>query len=254
MLKLYEKSHTDLLKGIMMNKITQQELLEEYDKYFPLSDFFSFDITPYVSLVRFESEEEILQEGTSPSCLYYLIDGRAKLFLSHENGRISLINFLNAPCFIGEMELIGAQDHSNGITAITCCICYEIHINDCRSQILKDVKFLRHLCLFLSRKAIGNTDNYTRNQSYPLEVRLANFILAASHNQYYTEKHTEASEFLGVTYRHLLYVLADFVKRGLLEKKDSGYYISDLQALQRVARVSGNQLSFPDICVGDQKK
>jgi len=40
----------------------------------------------------------------------YLLSGRAKLFLSHENGRISLINFLNAPCFIGEMELLGAHE------------------------------------------------------------------------------------------------------------------------------------------------
>lgn len=36
----------------------------------------------------------------------------------------------------------------------------------------------------------------------------------------YREKHTEVSEFLGVTYRHLLYVLADFVKRGYLKKQN----------------------------------
>lgn len=224
-----------------MKTITQQELLERYYNYFPLADFFSFNITPYVSVVRFESEEEILQEGISPSILYYLIEGRAKLFLSHENGRISLINFLNAPCLIGEMELIGAQNYSNGITAITSCTCYAIRINECRVQILEDVKFLRYLCLFLSQKAIGNTHNYAQNQSYSLEVRLANFILVSSHNQYYTEKHTEASEFLGVTYRHLLYVLADFVKRGLLIKTDSGYYISNVLTLQQIAHRAGKK-------------
>lgn len=220
-----------------MKKIIQQELLEDYYKQFPLADFFSFDMIPFVSVIQFESEEKILQEGETPSCLYYLIDGRAKLFLSHENGRTSLINFINAPCFIGEMELIGAQNRSNGITAITRCICYAIRINDCKSEILKDVKFLRHLCLFLSQKAIRNTFNYAQNQSYPLEVRLANFILMTSHNQLYRETHTEVSEFLGVTYRHLLYVLADFIKRGLLEKTDSGYFISDLPALQQVALI-----------------
>lgn len=221
-----------------MKKITQPALAEEYYNHFPLTDFFTFDINPYVSIVQFESEEEILQEGTSPAYLYYLIDGRAKLYLSHENGRVSLINFLNAPCFIGEMELIGAQNSSNGITAITRCICYAISIRDCKSKILEDVKFLRHLCLFLGQKAIGNTYNYSQNQSYPLEVRLANFILMTSHNQYYREKHTEAAEFLGVTYRHLLYVLADFVKRGLLKKTGSGYYISDLPSLQLAAHLA----------------
>ena len=110
-----------------MKKIVQQNLIDEYYNHFPLTDYFNFDIRPYVSIVQFESDEVIMQEGTAPAHLYYLINGRAKLFLSHENGCISLINFLNAPCFIGEMELIGAQNTSNGITAITECTCYAIN-------------------------------------------------------------------------------------------------------------------------------
>lgn len=220
-----------------MKEMIQEDRVKEYSRRFPLAGFFGFDITPFVSIVRFESGEVILEEGSVPVCLYYLIEGRAKLYLSHENGRISLINFLNGPCFMGEMELIGAQEYCNGITAITPCTCYRIHTNGCKGKLMCDVKFLRHLCLFLGQKAIGNTSNYSQNQSYPLEVRLANFILMTSHNGYYREKHTEVSEYLGVTYRHLLYVLADFVKRGLLKKTDMGYYILNPSALQEIAHI-----------------
>ena len=215
--------------------IDEREKLEKSYNHFPLSGYFSFDIHPYTSIVKFDSTESILREGEPPSFLYYLIDGRAKLFLSQGNGRISLINFLNAPCFIGEMELLGAQEMANGVTAITPCTCYAIHIIKCKDLILNDTKFLRHLCLFLSQKAIVNTYIYSKNQSYPLEVRLANFILLTSCNHLYREKHTEVSEFLGVTYRHLLYVLADFVKRGFLKKIEQGYYIQDINALRKIA-------------------
>ena len=208
--------------------------MEDYYNHFPLTDYFDFDIRPYTSIIKFESDESILQEGNKPSYLLYLIDGRAKLFLSHKNGRVSLINFLNAPCFIGEMELVGAQNSANGITAITSCTCYAIQIEMCRTNILSDTKFLRHLCFFLSQKAIGNTNNYAKNQSYPLEVRLAKFILATSRNNIYREKHTEVAEFLGVSYRHLLYVLADFVKHGLLQKTTQGYYIKDINSLRKL--------------------
>ena len=218
-----------------MITINDNKRLEEYYNQFPLSDYFSFDIDPYTSIVKFDSTESILREGENPEYLYYLRDGRAKLFLSQGNGRISLINFLNAPCFIGEMELLGAQEAAKGVTAITQCTCYAIHILKCKSQLLNDTKFLRHLCLFLSQKAIGNTYNYSKNQSYPLEVRLANFILLTSCNRMYREKHTEVSEFLGVTYRHLLYVLADFVKRGFLKKTEQGYYIQDFDMLCKIA-------------------
>lgn len=218
-----------------MTVINQDESIHEYYNLFPLSDYFSFDIYPYTSIVKFDSAENILCEGEKPHSLYYIMSGRAKLFLSHENGRVSLINFLNAPCFVGEMELLGAQETANGVTAITPCTCYEIHVNKCRDKILNDIKFLRCLCLFLSQKAIGNTNNYSKNQSYPLEVRLANFILLTACNKMYRERHTEVADFLGVTYRHLLYVLANFVKRGYLKKTDQGYYIQDLTALRKIA-------------------
>ena len=110
---------------------------------FPLADFFEFDIRPFTTTVTFESGEHLLEEGSMPEYLYYLVEGRAKLFLSHENGRISLINFLHAPCFIGEMELLGAQDAANGITAVTRCTCYAIDISACKEQLLNDIMRLK---------------------------------------------------------------------------------------------------------------
>ena len=208
--------------------------MEEYDNHFLLRDCFSFDVSPFTKILQFEPEELILQEGASPNYLYYLIEGRAKLFLTQENGRISLVNFLSEPCFIGEMELLGAQKYANGVKAITRCTCFAIQVNLCREQLLQDNRFLRHICVFLGKKAIGNTAHYSQNQSYSLEVRLADFILTTSHNRYYREKHTEAAEYLGVTYRHLLYVLAGFVKKGILKKTPQGYYINQMQKLQEL--------------------
>lgn len=218
-----------------MKHIIEQVQVEEYYNHFPLSDYFSFDIKPFVSVVQFEPEEIILQECEESLFLYYLIDGRAKLFLSHENGRISLINFLNAPCFIGEMEFLEAQRLSNGVKAITVCTCFAILRQDCKKQLLNDNKFLRYLCTFLSKKAIGNTYNYSKNQSYSLEVRLATFILNTSNNSLYRERHTEVAEFLGVTYRHLLYVMADFVKKRILKKTPQGFYIENIAELRKMA-------------------
>lgn len=218
-----------------MKRICEQKLREAYEKKFPADQIFGFDIWPYTELVRFESEEALLSEGEEPKSLYYMIEGRARLFLSHENGKISLINFLDAPCFIGEMELLGAQSAAKGVTAITPCICCKIQITGCREKLLGDTKFLRHLCIFLSRKALDNTAAYSRNQSCPLSVRLADFILLTAHSGLYTEKHTEAAEYLGVSYRHLLYVLADFTKRGLLARTPQGYRILDEAALRAAA-------------------
>lgn len=218
-----------------MKKNRNMAVISTYIKKFPVNKIFCFDILPYTQLIQFNAREFILNEGDKSEYLYYLIDGKAKLYLTHKNGKVSIINFIEAPCFIGEMELIGAQVESNGVQALTSCHCFAISIADCRDKILSDVKFLKYLCTFLGKKALYNTSNYTKNQSYPLENRLAAFILLTSNNLLYTEKHTEASEFLGVSYRHLLYVLADFIKRGILLKEDCGYRIIDLDSLDKLA-------------------
>lgn len=205
--------------------------MEQSDEIKTLQNIFEVDISPYVTLREFEPDEFMIQEGERPEYLYYLVEGRAKLFLSQENGRISLINFIEAPCFIGEMELIDENRLPQGVKAISACKCYQIQISKCRELLLQDTKFLRYLCAFLSEKATQNTNNYMRNQSYPLKVRLAEFILMMSVNGYYREPHTEVAEFLGVTYRHLLYVLAQFVEEGILEKTRLGYMVADEEKL-----------------------
>ena len=87
----------------------------------------------------------------------------------------------------------------------------------------------------MSKKADSNSRIYTHNIAYPLENRLARFIQITAHSGIYSERHTEASEYLGVTYRHLLYVIASFVKRGILQKTSGGYRIMDHEALKQLA-------------------
>lgn len=217
-------------------EILQDHFEKDTDGHFPLDDIFSFDIRPYTDIVRFQPDELILEEGMQCRSLLYLLDGRAKLFLTHENGRISLVNYLAAPCFIGEMEMINAQENASGVKAITVCVCYRIDLDRCRERILNDNRFLRYLCMFLGRKALANTDHYSKNQSASLNVRLARFILETERGGYYRERHTETAEYLGVTYRHLLYVLAEFVREGILEKTPAGYRICDADLLRKIIR------------------
>lgn len=217
-------------------KYHSKKLLFSYLKEYPIQQFFSSDVIPYLSLAEFEEGDFIYKEGSLPSHLFYMVKGNAKLYLTHKNGKISLINFLKAPCFLGEMELIQAQKYTNGIQALSSCICFCFDISKCKNQLLSDTVFLRCLCLYLSKKAIQNTTNYTQNQAYPLKNRLASFILLTNNNGLYTEKHSEVCEYLGVSYRHLLYVIADFCKTGILEKTANGYKITNINLLNEIAK------------------
>lgn len=195
---------------------------------------FGFDITPYLSTVKFESGESIIKEGQAAPYLYYLVDGRAKFHLTEENGRISMIRFFTAPSFIGEMELLFDDGRVNAVTALTNCTFYSIDLRKAKSLLLSDPVFLRNLCIYMGRKRQEDTNSFSKTAAYPLENRLAAFILMSETNGYYRMPHTEASGYLSVTYRHLLYVIKDFVAKGIITKTPQGYRIDDYETLENL--------------------
>ncbi|WP_042349350.1 transcriptional regulator YeiL [Bacillus massiliigorillae] len=202
---------------------------------YPIQSIFSFPIIQHIQVHQFERGEFIIQEGSFPRYLYYLVEGKAKIYLTHQNGKVSLINFIQPGTFIGEMELLHETYYSKGIQTATKAICFAIPVHICKNQLLNDAKFLKYLCTFLSNKATAMTAKYSQSLAYPLENRLAEFILLSADDYFYKEKHKEVCEYLGVSYRHLLHVFAQFLNEGYIEKSGRGYKITNEEQLRQLA-------------------
>lgn len=211
------------------------EEISHYIQTYNFHTLFSFDILPYAELHFFQKSEKICNEGVDVPYLYYLISGKAKIYMSHKNGKTSLINFIQASSFIGELGLIGVESVTKTVEVIEDCMCLALPLKDCQHLLLQDVIFLQKLCKFIGEKTITRTESYAKNNSYPFENRLAAFILLTEQNNSYTEKHTEASEYLNVSYRHLLYVLNQFCQQNYLKKDGRTYYIQDRNLLEKLA-------------------
>ena len=217
---------------IEKNKEIISQLLEHSD----FKSFFSFDISPYIEVHTFDSKETICREGDQLLYLYYLVSGKAKIYMSHKNGKTSLISFIEAPSIIGEMGLIGVEPYAKGIEAMTMCTCLAIQIKPNKPQLLQDAHFLLRLCTLMGEKTLLRTEKYAKSYGYPFENRLAAFILLTEQNGLYGEKHTEVSEYLNISYRHLLYVLNHFCKRNWLKKDGRKYLIVNQEQLLLLAK------------------
>lgn len=213
-----------------------RDKLAGYLRQTDFQTFFSFDFQPYLEVHSFHKKEPMCREGDEFPYLYYLISGKAKIYMTHKNGRVSLINFVQAPSIIGELGLIGVEVLAKGIEAMEPCVCLALPLKDCRRQLLQDTHFLQRLCKFMGEKTITRTEKYAKSYGYPLENRLAEFILLTEQNGCYIEKHTEASEYLNVSYRHLLYVLNQFCRQKWLKKEGRCYLIQNAEQLQKLAR------------------
>lgn len=216
-------------------QILQNEEKKYYIEQFPIHHLFSFDITNLVEVHRFERGNWIIKEGHFPQYLYFLVEGKAKIYMTQENGKVALISFAQPNAFIGELELLDENYYSKGVQTMNSTICLALPINKCKKELLSDVVFLRYLSTFLGNKTSEMTAKFSKSLAYPLENRLAEFIVLLADNGIYKEKHTEVCDYLGVSYRHLLHVLSQLCAQGLLEKCGRSYKIIDMDELKKRA-------------------
>lgn len=206
-----------------------------------IAHLFSFPVEEFIEVREYKRDEWIIQEGMRPDFLFYVIGGKAKIYITHQNGKVSLINFINANEYIGEMELLNDVYYTKGIQASTKTICFALPTHRYRGQLLEDAKFLRELTKFLSVKASVMAAKYSQSLAFPLENRLADFILQTADEGVYKEKHVAVCDYLGVSYRHLLHVLTQFCEKGYMQKDGRVYHIKDYASLHALADVLGNR-------------
>ncbi|MGM9949120.1 MAG: transcriptional regulator YeiL [Lysinibacillus sp.] len=221
-------------------QVYQKEQRAHYLQLYPIAHLFSFDIEEYIQVHEYDRGEWIIREGQQPDYLFYVIEGKAKIYITHQNGKVSLLNFINRSDYIGEIELLHEVYYSKGIQTSTRTVCYAIPFHSCRGKLLEDVKFLRHLSIFLSEKATFMSMKYSQSLAFPLENRLADFILQTADEDFYKEKHVTVCDFLGVSYRHLLHVLTQFCQKGYLQKDGHAYRIRDKKMLEELSGMLKN--------------
>lgn len=220
----------------MLKQIFSKEEIRSCLEKSDFESFFSFSIKEDVRLYLADKGDDILKEGEKfDGFLYYMVSGRAKLFCSLSNGKTSLLDFLRGDCFIGELELLNVRKSTMGIKALSTCFLLALPIEKYRSSLLSDACFLRILCTTLAEKEEQRMYALLNTQGFPLANRLAHFVLFASFDGVYTERNTDASSYLGVSYRHLTQVLGEFTQYGYLKRTQDGYLITNEQALRLLA-------------------
>lgn len=193
------------------------------------------EVIPSVQVEVFAPKEKIIHFHKRIDKLYFIMKGRAKIYMVHEDGKRTLIQFLEDGNFIGELTLLEIEKQPKDVIAINECYCLSIPLSTAKETLLSDNQFLIYLNRYLGNKLLIRTEFFAKNQNYELKNRLASYILLTEIDGIYSEKHTETAEFLGTSYRHLLYTLKKFEDEKLLFKQKSGYLI-DYNSLRRLAK------------------
>lgn len=215
-----------------MIEINDDTKLVSYMGKYSLNDMFTEDMISYMRLWKFNKGEHICRSDENITKLYFLVSGKAKVYTILSNGKQLLLSFISPLELIGDLECIKLNQFHCNIQVIQEAYCISIDLNIIRENLMDDGRFLRYIINSLGEKLTQNTNSNSINLLYPLENRLASYILATSINDEGEETEImqdynliEISELLGTSYRHLLRTLNKFIEKGAIAKKNASYEI-----------------------------
>jgi CRP-like cAMP-binding protein len=201
-------------------------------------------LRPHIAICSFEEGELVCSQGEPGHTLYVLIGGKLKIFTTSEEGKTLILSFKTPLELIGDIEYIRGTDIMNTVEAMTpvtmLAVPYRIlHQYGDHAPLLQ---FLLHM---ITDKFFIKSASLSFNLLYPVEVRLASYLLSVSGGsgdgggQPSSKRPvnlTDAAHLIGTSYRHVNRVIRQFCRDGLVERSRKGITVADRDKLQALAK------------------
>ena len=189
------------------------------------------------NLGRYEKGEPLCMEGGPIEHLLILLEGRAKVSITTEEGNSLLTCFYHGGGVVGDLELLTGQKTAGTNVIVQVPIrCIRIPIEENRSYLKGCPDFLWQVGLGLGRKLERCSRNSALIILYPLETRLCSYIGLTQRQGVWQEQLTETAELLGASYRHLMRQLRQLCAQGILCKEGRCYRIADRERRRLLGR------------------
>ncbi len=227
-----------------MKHINNQTKLNNYIKKYNIEDFFGIDMKKYMELLSFEKGSHVVKTNEPIEYLYFFVKGKLKIYTILKNGKSLLFRLYKPLNIIGDVEFIDCDIANSNIEAIEDSLCIGISMNNIRSYAIDDPTFLKCMCRSLGKKFISSSISSSINILYPLENRLASYLLAITpknikHSNLddgiITDKFTEMADLLGTSYRHLIRTINKLCSQNILKKEKNFISIVNISELEKLA-------------------
>lgn len=195
-------------------------------------------LPPYLSQlqkVTFQKNDYICTQGQAITELTYILSGKVKIVRSLFNGKEHILETLNQPQILGDVELMTNQPAGSSVIALEEVQAVQLPLNN-KEELLKDPVFLyqigRNLAMALHKQGI----TASTNASYSVKERLATHILNSEEENIFQLSPSILASRFGTSYRHVQRVIKQFIDQGIIEKEAfKTYRILEKKTLEKLA-------------------
>lgn len=186
--------------------------------------------------LEYEAGETILQEGMPISSLFVIVSGKAKVCAAAPNGKKLVLCYYVSQGILGDVELMTDRKRADSsIIALTKLECVSVPYSKNTAELKSNVRFLNRAAAEISEKLIQSSANLVSSALYTGEERLCTYILQSAHKDIFNDTLTDVAASVGMSYRHMFRILNRLCEEKILEKKKSGYHITDRERLKAMA-------------------
>lgn len=226
-----------------MNESLLSEQLRHYIRLHQLEQIIPESLHPHLALWELEQGEPICTQGEKSRHLYILVKGKIKIFNTSAEGRTLVVSFKTPLELIGDIEYFQDIEIINTVEAVSPVVMIRIPYRSLKEHGSDHAPLLRFLLDIITRKFSLKSQFMSFNLIYPVEVRLASYLLSMSFDEndsgfrgrLGTSGLTDAANLIGTSYRHLNRVLRKFAEDGLIERTRESILVLDRDGLRERA-------------------
>lgn len=155
-----------------------------------------------ISVKSFRAGQRLLNQGEQSYHIMLLKEGVAKCFLTEENDKEYILEFLGSGEIIGEIEAIRNIPCLCNIEAMTAVSVYSFHKETFSRLLKKDIHLNNLLIEAFAERIINTSSRASFQQLYTIEHSLSKLLELQSRQDLSLSKEDMAS-YLGITLRSL---------------------------------------------------
>ena len=200
--------------------------IENYCQDYCLETIYPKHYFKDLQVITLTAGQSVCKQGEQLEYLHYIVKGRFKIVRRLFNGKEHILDIKTKPTLIGDIELLTNRQIVSSVIALEDITVIQLSLKGRKEKLLTDATFLLKLSQELAQAFHDQNIKASTNLGYTVKELLASHILAID-----LELSSLADSF-GISYRHLLRVIHDMVKEGLIQKEKPKYFIKNRFALE----------------------
>jgi CRP-like cAMP-binding protein len=213
--------------------------VRSYVRRFSLDSLLSADLLEALRPLRRAPGELVIRAGDPVRDLLFFVEGQIKIYSVLDNGQSLLAAIYKPFDVLGEVELFASKRYTLSVEALTETICLGLPVSAIRKSAERNYRLFMYLCGRLGAKLRDRIIAESINLRYPVENRLASYLLGSSDGEGWilgTDNLGELADFLGSSYRQLARVVRRFRAAGILDNTRGRIRVRDTAKLESLAR------------------